>query len=158
METLVTWDPLPASAQVAHYRVYRRKGTGTWWLLAIADDAALGLLQPGRIGIVDAVIRWDPSDILAAWLDFDNDGLLDLFVTNYSDWTPAYDRFCGDAERKVRVYCHPKYFNPLPNQLYRNLGDGTFEFRRPQRSAEGPSEGDFESDDPLRGGFSAATR
>lgn len=58
METLVTWDPLPASAQVAHYRVYRSKGNGTWWLLAIADDAALGLLQPGRIGIVDAPDYW----------------------------------------------------------------------------------------------------
>ncbi|MCP5119078.1 MAG: VCBS repeat-containing protein, partial [bacterium] len=59
--------------------------------------------------------------------DYDNDGLLDLFVTNYSEWTPEWDRYCGDKARNIRVYCHPKYFKPLPNQLYHNLGDGTFE-------------------------------
>ena len=25
------------------------------------------------------------------------------------------------------VYCHPKFYSPRPNQLYRNGGDGTFE-------------------------------
>ena len=41
--------------------------------------------------------------------------------------TPAYDRFCGDSVKGIRVYCHPKYFEGLPNTLYRNRGDGTFE-------------------------------
>jgi hypothetical protein len=27
----------------------------------------------------------------------------------------------------VRIYCHPRYFEGLPNRLYRNRGDGTFE-------------------------------
>lgn len=65
--------------------------------------------------------------VAAAWLDFDNDGLLDLFVANYGQWNPETERFCGDANRNLRVYCHPRYYPPRPNQLYRNRGDGTFE-------------------------------
>ncbi|MDA2938573.1 CRTAC1 family protein [Acidobacteria bacterium AH-259-A15] len=65
--------------------------------------------------------------VAAGWFDFDNDGWLDLFVVNYAEWTLAFDRFCGDRARNVRVYCHPKYFQGLPNTLYRNRGDGTFE-------------------------------
>jgi enediyne biosynthesis protein E4 len=68
--------------------------------------------------------RWS---VAAGWFDFDNDGLLDLFVVNYVDWTPATNRFCGDRARNLRVYCHPKHYTGLPNALYRNRGDGTFE-------------------------------
>jgi hypothetical protein len=57
-EVVVTWDPLPAAAKVAFYRVYERKGTGTFWLLAIVTDAALDALEPGRLGIVDAADYW----------------------------------------------------------------------------------------------------
>ena len=64
--------------------------------------------------------------VAAGWFDFDNDWLSDLFVVNYAKWTPAFDRFCGDAARKIRIYCHPKYFPVVPNQLYRNLGGGRF--------------------------------
>src|SRR5262249_26553097 len=42
-------------------------------------------------------------------------------------WSPAIDRFCGDPVKQIRVYCHPRYFQGLPNTLYRNRGDGTFE-------------------------------
>src|SRR5213596_1462375 len=65
--------------------------------------------------------------VAAGWFDYDNDGWLDLFVVNYARWSPAYDRFCGDQQRNIRVYCHPKYFEGLPNTLYRNRRDGTFE-------------------------------
>ncbi len=65
--------------------------------------------------------------VAGGWFDFDNDGRLDLFVVNYLEWTPALDRFCGDSAQGVRVYCHPKYYGGLPNTLYRNKGDGTFE-------------------------------
>ena len=65
--------------------------------------------------------------VAAGWFDFDQDSLLDLFVVNYADWTLAFDRYCGDRERGLRVYCHPKYLTPIANRLYRNLGDGRFE-------------------------------
>ena len=72
-------------------------------------------------------IKSDEWSVAAGWIDIDNDGLLDLFVVNYGAWSPASSRYCGDASRGLRVYCHPKYFEPRPNQLYRNRGDGTFE-------------------------------
>ena len=74
-----------------------------------------------------AGIKSDKWSVAAGWLDYDNDGWLDLFVVNYAHWTPAFDRYCGDRERNLRVYCHPKYFEGLPNTLYRNRRDGTFE-------------------------------
>jgi enediyne biosynthesis protein E4 len=74
-----------------------------------------------------AGIKSDKWSVAAGWFDYNNDGLLDLFVVNYASWSPSYDRFCGDASRNLRVYCHPKYFEGLTNTLYRNRGDGTFE-------------------------------
>jgi enediyne biosynthesis protein E4 len=74
-----------------------------------------------------AGIKSDKWSVAAGWLDYDNDGWLDLFVVNYAHWTPDFDRYCGDRERNLRVYCHPKYFEGLPNTLYRNRRDGTFE-------------------------------
>jgi hypothetical protein len=66
-EVVVTWDPLPASAHVAFYRVYERKGTGEWWHLAVVTIDALGLIAPGRLGIADAFDYWPwPSGGTAA--------------------------------------------------------------------------------------------
>ncbi|MGQ0824513.1 MAG: hypothetical protein ACT4OX_05705 [Actinomycetota bacterium] len=56
-EIVLTWNPLPASANVAHYRVCERKQVGTWQL-AVVTDAALGVLAPGRLGLVDAADFW----------------------------------------------------------------------------------------------------
>ena len=65
--------------------------------------------------------------VAGGWLDYDNDGRLDLFVVNYLQWSPETNRSCGDDERGIRIYCHPRVFQGLPNRLYRNRGDGTFE-------------------------------
>ena len=63
----------------------------------------------------------------AGWFDYDTDGRLDLLVINYVRWSAEGGRFCGDQSKGVRIYCHPRYFEGLPNRLYRNRGDGTFE-------------------------------
>jgi hypothetical protein len=61
------------------------------------------------------------------WFDYDNDGRLDLFVVNYVKWSPETNRSCGDNARGIQIYCDPSVFQGLPNRLYRNRGDGTFE-------------------------------
>ena len=65
--------------------------------------------------------------VAAGWLDYDNDGLLDLFVVNYVQWSPQTNRACRDEVRDIAIFCHPRTFEGLPNRLYRNRGDGTFE-------------------------------
>ncbi|MDX1981404.1 MAG: CRTAC1 family protein [Bryobacteraceae bacterium] len=86
-------------------------------------------LGNGRFSDVTARagIRNNEWGVAGGWFDYDNDGRLDLIVVNYGRWEADQNRFCGDESRKLRVYCHPKYFDPRPNQLYRNRGDGTFE-------------------------------
>jgi len=69
-----------------------------------------------------------PFKASACWLDADNDGKLDLFVTHYFQWTfeENSDDYCGMNKPGYRTYCTPDVFKPLPNVLFRNNGDGTF--------------------------------
>ncbi len=83
----------------------------------------------GRFEDITEVSGIETSEwvVAADWLDYDGDSLLDLFVVNYADWSLDFDRYCGDRERGLRVYCHPKYLQPIANRLYRNRGNGRFE-------------------------------
>jgi hypothetical protein len=65
-------------------------------------------------GVADDL--WGTS---AAFADLDGDGNLELYVTKYVDWTPL--------KPKGRRIPSPMEFNGLPDQLYRNRGDGQFE-------------------------------
>ncbi|HTT65491.1 MAG TPA: CRTAC1 family protein [Bryobacteraceae bacterium] len=76
----------------------------------------------GRSGITK------PKDVIsvaAAWFDYDNDGKLDLIVSNYTVWTPQTDKICAINGREY--YCHPKVYGGVAHRLYHNLGGGRFE-------------------------------
>jgi enediyne biosynthesis protein E4 len=60
-----------------------------------------------------------------AWVDVNNDGLLDLFVANYLSWDVNHEPDCRFMDKPE--YCHPKFYKETPNQLFINKGDGTFE-------------------------------
>ena len=61
----------------------------------------------------------------AAWFDYDNDGLLDLVVSNYTYWTPQLDIHCYMGSKDY--YCDPRRYPSVPHRLYHNLGHGKFE-------------------------------
>ncbi len=62
--------------------------------------------------------------VAAAFVDYDRDGWLDLFVSNYCVWDPATEPPCGDPA--APDYCHPRQYQGLPDSLFHNNGDGTF--------------------------------
>jgi hypothetical protein len=91
--------------------LYRNNGNGTFTDIT----AGSGLSKPA-----------DTMSIGAAWFDYDNDGLLDLVVANYTKWSPASDKRC--AAEGVEYYCDPRlHYEAVPARLYRNKGHGKFE-------------------------------
>jgi len=102
-------------AGVYHNTLYHNNHDGTF--TDVTAKAGLDRSQDPEFGPLWAVA--------AAWVDVNNDGLLDLFVVNYMQW--KYDSkplcsFQGQAD-----FCHPRFYKGLPNQLFLNKGDGTFE-------------------------------
>lgn len=63
--------------------------------------------------------------VTGAWVDVNNDGLLDLIVLNYLQWDPAREHLCGIGNEYD--YCSPNFYKGSPSQLYLNKGDGTFQ-------------------------------
>lgn len=87
--------------------LYRNRGDGSFEEVA----ASAGVADP----------LWSTG---ATWGDFDRDGHIDLYVTNYV----AYEHADIDIETDAIPFTlNPNSFDPQPNRLYRNRGDGTFE-------------------------------
>lgn len=90
-------------------RLYLNRGDGTF------EDGT------GASGLGDA--RWTTS---AAFIDVEGDGDLDLYVCSYVDYTLENHKPCY-SETSAIDYCGPSSYRPLPDRLYLNRGDGTFE-------------------------------
>jgi len=101
-------------ASVTKNRLYHNNGDGTF--TDVTEKA--GLDNP----MFKGERMWAAA---AAWVDYNNDGKLDLFVANYCRWQVNKDPVCMNGGR-LRAYCHPKFYESLPSTLYRNNGDGTF--------------------------------
>ena len=95
---------------VGQSRLFRNTGKGTF-----VDVTNASGLQ-GRQGLSTS----------ALWLDYDRDGLLDLFVCNYVRWSPEHDVFCS-LDGTHKSYCTPEAYRGDTCWLFRNRGNGTFE-------------------------------
>ena len=75
-----------------------------------------------KAGVADEG-QWSTS---AGWFDYDKDGWLDLVVTNYIEWTPKTNLWCGERRPGYRSYCNPGNYKGQKTKLYHNNHDGTF--------------------------------
>jgi hypothetical protein len=77
-----------------------------------------------RAGITNEPTRWSTS---AAFVDYDNDGKLDLFVCNYVKWSRAIDLRVNYTLPEIgRAYGPPFNFEGTFPSLYHSEGNGTF--------------------------------
>ena len=95
--------------------LYRNNGDGTF--SDVTEEAGLS-------GFPD---RWNAG---ATFIDYDRDGHLDLFVSNYVDIDLERVPLPGQGNncewKGVPVFCGPRGMPGTKNYLYRNNGDGTF--------------------------------
>lgn len=112
--------------------LYRNNGDGTF-----TDVTA-------QAGLRDAHARWGAG---CSFVDYNRDGFLDLFVSNYVQFELKNIPKPGSASncywKGVPVNCGPRGLPPGVHSLYRNNGDGTFTdvSRRAGISAAGRSYG-----------------
>ena len=92
-------------------QLWRNKGDGSF--RNVTAEAGEGLDDP----------RWSTS---AAFLDYDRDGFLDLFVTSYVDFRLSNHRTCTATTGRPD-YCGPTSYDGQEDKLLRNLGNGRFE-------------------------------
>jgi hypothetical protein len=90
--------------------LYHNNGNGTF-----TDVTA-------KAGVADEG-GWSTS---AGWFDYDKDGWLDLVVTNYIEWSPNNNLWCGERRPGYRSYCHPGNYKGQRIKLYHNNHDGNF--------------------------------
>jgi len=90
--------------------LYRNMGDGTF--RDVTAVSGIGAKPPNLLSVV------------AAWFDYDRDGWLDLFVSNYTYWSPETDHRCAMSDKDL--YCDPRRYASVPHQLFRNLGNGKF--------------------------------
>jgi hypothetical protein len=98
-------------ANAGRNTLYHNNQDGTF--TDVTADSGLGVKPP------------DTLSVQAAWFDYDNDGLLDLVVSNYTVWTPESDQRC--LREGADYYCHPRTYPSVPHRLYHNRGAGKFE-------------------------------
>ena len=89
-------------------RLYRNNGDGTF-----SDVTA-----PAGVGNGNVVGAG------ACFLDYDADGDADLFVANYVRF--SYDNHVVRTKQGYPTFASPKDYEPEPDALFRNDGDGTF--------------------------------
>ncbi len=94
-------------------QLFHNNGDGTF--TDVTEKAGVGGFVP-KLGKA-----WS---VAAGWFDYNNDGLLDLFVVNYLNYGIKTATLC--VQQRLPVYCSPVDFLGTPNILYRNNGDGTF--------------------------------
>ena len=94
-------------------QLFHNNGDGTF--TDVTEKAGVGGVVP-KIGKA-----WS---VAAGWFDYDNDGLLDLFVVNYLNYNIKTAAHC--VQQGLPAYCSPVDFLGTPNILYHNNGDGTF--------------------------------
>ena len=98
-------------------RLYHNNGNGTFTEMA------------ERAGVAGADGRWNSG---CAFVDYDRDGKVDLFVANYVDLGPGFSNVPspGSGEfchyKGIPIACGPRGLPKAVNYLYHNNGDGTF--------------------------------